>query len=172
MTDYLERFENSWDDFGRLFENDFEDMNRKLDSMFDELTNTPGVQTYGYTMYQGPDGVPHVREFGNTAQNHGLLAGSPAQKYVEPNAEVQQNGDVVEATFEMPGVPKEDVDLEATQNTLTVSVDTPTRKFSKTVTLPCDVDMGSAEATYNNGVLDVKMRTVKYADAKTKIAIA
>lgn len=171
MTNYLNEIENSWDDFGRLFDLDFDNMNKRLNTMFDKLANTPGVQTYGYTMYQGPDGVPHVHEFGNT-QGRQMLSGSQAQMYVEPTVDVQQDGGTVKATFDIPGVPKEDIDLECTENTLTVNVDSPTRKFNKTVTLPCDVDMSTAKATYNNGVLDVVLKSADYTEAKTKIQIA
>lgn len=172
MTDYRDYMNDVWDDFGRLFENDFEVMNKKLSSMFSDFMNTPGVQTYGYTMYQGPDGVPHVREFGNTKAGKGLLAGSPAETYMEPICDVQQDGEVVRATFEIPGVAKEDVNLEGTPSSLTVTVDTEKRKFSKTVALPCDVDMDSAEATCNNGILEVTLKTVKPAETKKKISIS
>ena len=44
----------------------FDRMNRRIEDMFSQMDmNGSDVKTYGYTMYQGPDGVPHVREFGN-----------------------------------------------------------------------------------------------------------
>ena len=61
MTDYSDAMNDMWTDFGRLFESDFASMNKRLNRMFEDLTNTPGVKTYGYTMYQGPDGIPHVQ---------------------------------------------------------------------------------------------------------------
>lgn len=163
--------DDMWKDFGRLFESDFESMNRRLDRMFSDLRNTPGVKTYGYTMFQGPDGVPHVQEFGNTSANGSLLAGSPAEALAEPLTDVTQDGDVVRATAEIPGVRKEDVILEGTPSSLTISVDTPKRKFSKTLAMPCDVDVDSARATCNNGILEVTLRTAKPAEEKHRISV-
>lgn len=50
-----------WDSF---FEG-FEDLNTKIEEMFSEIDIDGPCKVYGFTMYQGPDGVRHVREFGN-----------------------------------------------------------------------------------------------------------
>ena len=37
----------------------FDRMNRRIEDMFSQMDmNGSDVKTYGYTMYQGPDGVP------------------------------------------------------------------------------------------------------------------
>lgn len=167
----VDPFGDMWSDFDRFFATDFEEMNRRVDRMFSQLRDAPGVKTYGYTMYQGPDGVPHIQEFGNTRGDSGLLAGSPAETIAEPLTDVQQDGDVVRATAEIPGVAKEDIVLDGTPSSLTISVDTPRRKFSKTLAMPCDVDVSSAKAEYNNGILEVTMKALKPAETKTRISI-
>ena len=45
----------------------FDSLNRRIEDMFSRMDMSgPDVKTYGYTMWQGPDGVRHVKEFGNT----------------------------------------------------------------------------------------------------------
>lgn len=160
-----------WGDFDKFFMEDFREMNRRVDKMFNDLRESPGVRTYGYTMYQGPDGVPHVREFGNSRGDLGMLAGTPSVKMSEPLTDVTLDGNIVRATAEIPGVEKSDIILDGSPSSLTITVDTPKRKFSKTLALPCDVDISSAKAEYNNGILEVSFQTLKPADAKTRITV-
>jgi HSP20 family protein len=57
----------------------------------------------------------------------------------------------------VPGVTKEDITLNATEDRLTISVDTPKRKYYKEVALPEKVDPKTAKASYKNGVLEVTL---------------
>jgi len=173
MTDAADR-ENDWEDwtaFDRFFTSDFEAMNKRLDRMFAGLTAAPGVRTYGYTMYRGPDGVPHIQEFGNSHGDQGLLAGAPVEKLREPLTDVALDGGVVRATAEIPGVNKSDIQLDGSATALTITVDTPHRQFCKTLPLPCAVDPDSARAEYNNGILEVTLKAVHPAEAKKRIRI-
>lgn len=176
MTDYDNNRNNNdaldvWSDFDRFFADNFAQMNHRLDRMFDDFANTPGVRTYGYTMYQGPDGIPHVQEFGNSAGDQGLLAGSPAERIREPLTDVTQDGNQIRATAEIPGVNKSDIELDSSPTSLTITVDTPRHKFCKTLALPCDVDPDSAKAEYNNGILEVTMTALKPAEVKKRIKV-
>ena len=67
---------------------------------------------------------------------------------------------VVRAVAEIPGVAKEDISLRCTGNMLSIKVDTPGRKFEKDLALPCEVDVDSAKAEYNNGLLEVTLNKV------------
>lgn len=142
-----------WDEmFGKEFQNIFGNMGDLRKMVADMMKNIgdPNVQTYGYTMYKGPDGVPHVHEFGNAAN-----AAIPTGDVREPLTDVCQDGNVVRITVELPGVTKEDIHLEGTDSSMTVSVDTDARKFKKTIAMPCTVNPNSAKAEYNNGMLEV-----------------
>jgi len=59
---------------------------------------------------------------------------------------------------EVPGVEKKDINLNATEDRLIISVDTPQRKYYKEVDLPAKVDPKSAKASYKNGVLEVVLK--------------
>ena len=67
---------------------------------------------------------------------------------------------MVRAVAEIPGVAKEDISLRCTGNMLSIKVDTPGRKFEKDLALPCEVDVDSAKAEYNNGLLEVTLNKV------------
>lgn len=152
------------DIFGDLF-GDFYEMQRRFERMFSDLEENGDVRTYGYTMYRGPDGVPHVHEYGNTVGQRGLIGTG------EPLTDVAVDGDSVILTMEIPGVKKEDIQLTGGEDSVTVSVDDPSRKFERTVSLPCRVDTESAAASYNNGILEIRMRSLETRPKGKRIEI-
>jgi len=150
-----------WDDmFG-----DLGDLRKKFGKILENF-GSPGAGVYGYTMYRGPDGIPHVHEFGT-----GANASVPADGVREPLTDVCVDGNVVRITVELPGVSKGDIQLEGTETSITVSVDTETRKFRKTVPLPSKVDPDSAKAEYNNGILEITVDSKNKTQPSKKIEI-
>ena len=67
---------------------------------------------------------------------------------------------------ELPGVEKEDIKLFGTENSLTISVDSPQRKYHKEIELPVNVEQTQAKSTYKNGVLEVVLKIKE--EEKTK----
>lgn len=148
----------------------FDSMNRRIEEMFSQMDMTgPDVKTYGYTMWQGPDGVRHVKEYGNTGSRLGALGPADSK---EPFTDVSEEDTVVRAVAEIPGVKKEDIALSCTSNVLSIKVDSPGREFEKDLALPCDIDVDSAKAEYNNGLLEVTMTKVSPAAKGKAISIA
>ncbi|MEM1776413.1 MAG: archaeal heat shock protein Hsp20, partial [Nitrososphaerota archaeon] len=76
----------------------------------------------------------------------------------EPLVDVFEEDDTVKVVAEVPGVEKEDINLNATEDMLIISVKTPQRKYYKEVELPAKVDPNSAKASYKNGVLEVTLK--------------
>lgn len=155
-----------WDD---LFGGNFDSMIKKMEKMFSDMENLQdqNVRTYGYTMYQDSDGNRHVKEFGNSPGDPGVTA----NQIREPLTDVSLEDGIVRVIVEIPGVSKEDIVLEGTKSTLSVSVDTEKRKFAKTLGLPCDVDPDSASAEYNNGILEVTLKPVDAPSSKKRIDV-
>ena len=115
-----------------------------------------GPFIYGYSVTIGPDGKPEIREFGNVKSE--MKLGGPRiniREEREPLVDVMETNSEVKVIAELPGVEKKDIKLYGTKDTLTISVDTPERKYYKKVKLPCRVDNKSAKASYKNGVLEV-----------------
>ena len=123
-----------------------------------------GPFVYGYSMTIGPDGKPIIREFGNVKPSlKAGLRGRPKLEVKderEPLIDIMVNSDV-RVIAELPGVEKKDINLEATENTLTISVDTERYKYYKKIDLPAEIDPESAKASYKNGVLEVTLAKLK-----------
>jgi HSP20 family protein len=126
-----------------------------------------GPFVYGYSMKIGPDGKPQIREFGNIKP--GARFGKPRidiRKEREPLVDVMSTDGEVKVVAELPGVEKEDIKLHGTEDSLTISVDMPTRKYYKEVDLPDKVDPKDAKSSYKNGVLEVSLQ--KKREEKTE----
>ncbi|MEM2874410.1 MAG: archaeal heat shock protein Hsp20 [Candidatus Hadarchaeales archaeon] len=165
-----------WEDWfeRRPFRRLFREIDRAFEEMFKEMSSglpkelfrerrmpdgstvkTFGPVVYGYSMTIGPDGVPRVRTFGNVKP--GMPVPKPME-YREPLVEVITGKDVIRVVAELPGVEKKDIDLRVKEDRVTISVDTPERRYYKEVELPAPVDPKSADAFFQSGVLDVTLR--------------
>jgi HSP20 family protein len=58
----------------------------------------------------------------------------------------------------MPGVNKDDIELNADETSLEIKAEGENRKYYEVVSLPAEVIPDSAKARYNNGVLEVVFR--------------
>jgi len=121
-----------------------------------------GPFVYGYSMKIGSDGKPQIREFGNV---------KPSARFGRPHIDIKEkreplvdvittNGEV-KVVAELPGVEKKGIKLDGTESSLTISVDTPERKYYKKVELPAKVDIKKTKASYKNGVLEVTLQKKK-----------
>lgn len=118
-----------------------------------------GPFVYGYSVKIGPDGKPEVREFGNVKPSR---FGRPRVKEErEPLVDIIETDGEVHIVAELPGVEKNDIKLHGTGDTLTISVDTPQRKYYKEITLPAKVNVKEAKTEYKNGVLEVTLPKIK-----------
>ncbi|RLI30466.1 Hsp20/alpha crystallin family protein [Candidatus Bathyarchaeota archaeon] len=120
-----------------------------------------GPVVWGYSVTIGPDGKPVIREFGNVKPSLRGLKPLDIRTEREPLVDVFSDNGNIKVIAELPGVEKGDIKLYATSNTLTISVDTPQRKYYKELELPAEVDPKSAKSTYKNGVLEVTLSKVK-----------
>jgi len=121
-----------------------------------------GPFVYGYSVTIGPDGKPQIREFGNVKPE--LRLGGPKiniREEREPLVDVMETNEEIKVVAELPGVEKEDIKLYGTEDALTISVDTPERKYYKKVELPSKVDTKKTKASYKNGVLEVTLKKKK-----------
>lgn len=145
-------------DMGEEFERMFREMERMMERTFRDFTSDrmePGKSfVHGFNINIGPDSKPKIQEFGNRSMKtqNGECSISDER---EPLTDIIEGDDDVSVTIEMPGIEKEDIDLNATEKTLEIKVDTPHRKYHKIVNLPCDVQPKTTKATHKNGVLDV-----------------
>ncbi len=167
--DWEDDWESFFDEFfGRFrFEDIFERMMRDIEEMFRKAESgemRPIVR--GFSIRIGPDGKPEIREFGTkpTIRETGIEERRPLVDVIETDTEIQ-------VIVEMPGVNKEDIELNATETLLEIRAEGENRKYYETVELPAEVEPDSAKARYNNGVLEVvlKKKSAKKGGKKIKI---
>ncbi len=156
------------------FEREFDEMNRMMDRMFSgfrswDWTRVPTNEPlyYGVSVDVGPDGVPHVEQFGNLRPGEAEPLESGVREPFTTTMVDDDHGQV-RVTAEMPGIAKEDIDVEATKDSLIIRADGNDRRYRKTVPLRTPVEEDSASATYNNGVLEVTLGIEKPEPPKGK----
>ena len=115
--------------------------------------------------------------FGAEGQNEALTTAS-----FTPAVDVYEDEHNVTLKIEVPGIDEKDIDVRVENNTLTVHGERKFEKeekeenyrrverqygsFTRTFTLPTTVDHEKIEATYDKGVLNIKL--AKKAEAKPK----
>ncbi len=136
---------DTWDEFRR-----FEEM---MNRMFEEFW-----------------GRPSGRRRMLPSGERGEIA--PAE-YREPFIDLIETDKEITATAEMPGLEKEDIKINLTEDRLEISAETSREEkkeekgyvyrerrsgsYYRAITLPSPVDPDSSKATYKNGVLEIKM---------------
>ncbi len=145
-------------DFG-IFEEMIEDLIEHIEEISDG-----GPEAYGFSITKRPGEAPEVVGF--SSHPH---ADEPSLEGYKPLLDVFDSDSCVQVVVELPDIDKNDISLDATENTLTIIVRVDDRKYSETVELLARVDPSSASASYHNGVLDVTL--TRTGDAKTRIEI-
>lgn len=151
-------------EFSRFYEEAFKDIEKRVPRDLVRERRLPdgrisremGPFVYGYSLTIGPDGKPVIREFGNVRPS---LRGRRPVEVVEkrePLVDVIDENGTIKIVAEVPGVTKEDIQLQLTERSLTISVEAE-RKYYKVVDLPAEVRTDSAKASYKNGILEVSV---------------
>lgn len=161
--------------FGPSMFGDIDEMRKEMEHMFEEQFKrfpkapkelvreyeTPeggkvrevGPIVYGYSMTIGPDGKPIVREFGNVKPYS--TEGPKITAEREPLADVITSEKEIKIVVEIPGVEKENIQVNAHDHSVEILADTPTRKYRREVEIPSDADIESVKSSYKNGILEV-----------------
>ncbi len=147
-------------------------MDRMVSDRMGKTFEKPFV--YGFSMRVGPDGKPHVQEFGHrpsralrAAVGHESIGATPR----EPLTDVVDRGKHVSITVEMPGVEREDVQLEVGTRTVVVSVEKADQRYHKEIELPCEVKPESATASCKNGILDLTIEKKKDGVSRRRVSV-
>lgn len=133
-----------------------------------ETEGEPRSFVYGFSIKTGPDGKPIIEEFGNVPRKGREID----LDEVEPLVDVIEEEDVIKVIAEVPGVEKDDINIEASPLEVTIKVDTPKRKYFKEVSLPAEVKTDDTQASYKNGILEITLKKVeKKKHNKKKIEV-
>jgi len=158
-----------------MMEKEFAEAEDMLNRMFrtvreintsDLTNNTPYF--YGYQVTIGPDGKPHVREFGNIRPSaKGLVEQTGVRApLVDTALDGKQN--TLKITAEMPGVNKEDVKIDVSDKYVSIHAEKGEKKYHADIPVDVELDDASAKATYSNGMLELKIKLKQAQKSKGK----
>lgn len=131
------------------------------------------------------------REMDLLCNSNSCVALMPKKSMVQasrlPIADLYETESSVVATFELPGVEKEDVQLDVTEDRIEVKVEKKaeketeekgaysyemkSRSFYGALPMPKGVAAENAEASYRNGVLRIEIPKIKPQDTRKRIEI-
>lgn len=147
-----DEFERIFDEMQKMFENiNFKDL---MDDMLRDGIEPNKRFIRGFSVNIGPDGKPKIQEFGNRPIRSPKGTSTISDER-EPLTDIIEGDSDIAITIEIPGVEKDNIDLNVTEETLEIKVDAPERKYHKVVNLPNKVKTKSTKATYKNGILDI-----------------
>jgi len=113
---------------------------------------------YGFTIRTmvGPSGErrPIVQPFGNIKRTP---KGPVVEETREPIIDIFEEGDIVQIVAELPGVTEQEIHYEIHGDVITLST-SGKRKYYKEILLKSPVEEGSAQASYKNGMFELKLK--------------
>ncbi len=128
---------------------------------------TYGPYYYGYELTVGPDGKPHIREWGNarptTAPSTTSLETGARQVHADEILDKEKNQ--LKLVAEMPGVEKSDIKVTVEKEAVNITAKNAERSYQAIVPLKHKIKEDSAKARYANGILEV---TFSLAEEKPK----
>ena len=170
--------------FNSIFESMEKEMMRDMEQFQNLKKEKPGPNTrvYGFSLKIGPDGKPIFEEFGNVSPNQPLIMRKPQAKpsskveTIKPRADIRVpftdvivDKGTIKVIAEMPGVKKEDIKLNMVgSDKIEIKVDTDGRHYYKVVDLDGEPDESTIEAKFNNGILELTMKSKAMAKDEPK----
>ena len=109
---------------------------------------------------------------------------TPEMEEIAPSVDIFRDGDDVVVHVELPGLKKEDIEVNLSENTLTLTGEKKKEKkiekkdyyrmessyesFARSISLPPDVQTDKARAQFRDGVLGIRLPRTEEARQKTK----
>jgi HSP20 family protein len=165
-------FESSFFDEDIMGEDFLEQIMKEIERMMSSIEpGQKGIKSkkfgpfvWGYNFSIGPDGKPMVKEFGNIRSTG---RGKPvASKDREPLVDVFIEDKNVRLVAELPGVSKTDIQVKATEDSISIEAKSGDRNYSTTRDLSVPIKPKTASAVYKNGILEITVERQKPAKAE------
>lgn len=109
---------------------------------------------FGFSVRTGIGGAARVEPFGNI---HKTKAGVVVDEAREPLVDVFDEGDELLATAEVPGVKDAEITVTIRGDVLLIET-RGDRRYVKEILLPSAVDAATLRRTYNNGILEIRLK--------------
>jgi HSP20 family protein len=179
FNDLFREFDEMRNEIERTFSAPFKNIENRVPKDLVKEYETPeggkvrevGPIVYGYSMTIGPDGKPNIREFGNVKSpfaGRGLFEQPSISSEREPLVDISSTDREVKVIVEMPGIKKENIKINAYENSVEIISDDPERKYHKVIDLPPEADIETVKSIYNNGILEIVFNKKKQTKPKGK----
>ena len=118
-----------------------------------------GIFGFSVSTLAGGEGRQKVKvqPFGNI---HKTAEGVTVEEAREPVVDVFEEGNEIRVIAELPGVREGDIKCDVEGDILTISTDSD-RRYHAEVLLPAPAETGGIESSYNNGILELKLKKGK-----------
>lgn len=162
------------DRFFEQIDREFSDAEDMLNRMFKTVTESGNADSqtqpyfYGYQITVGPEGKPHIREFGNVRPSQKGLVEQSAIREPLVDSSINEKESILVITAEMPGITKEDVKVTMEEGLVTIHAEKGTKKYHTELPVDNELDADSTKASYINGVLELKIQFKKPIKSKSK----
>lgn len=156
---------NDRDPFRKLFgfpdiDKEFQRMQKLADELLKQgMSDRKDPFVYGFSVRRGPEGEPRIKEFGNAKDYFTRRSGGREEDRKSewtPLTDIQETEDHIKITVDIPGVEKDNINIEVIDSKLILDVEGE-RNYRDKIELPSPVKSSESEATYNNGVLEIKL---------------
>ena len=157
--------------FGSDLPKEFENLTKVIQGPTGDVRERVGPFVYGFSYTSSPGEEPIFQEFGNIRPTD---SGLQPIVGLTPMVDINDKGDFYEILVELPGVEKNDIDLDFYEDSFVIDTSGDKKYRGRTV-LKVPVNPNKAEASYKNGVLYIKVeKAEEYKPSKaigTKVPV-
>lgn len=143
LRDVLDEFDRYFDDFEKTIEDAIKESVNTGQKAFSKPVVT------GMAMGFGPEGKPRVQFFGDN------LIGPDGFRSPIYEQTVNDKEGMLRLVVELPGVEKEDVQISALEDRVSLQAEKADHKYRTEFTTQSPIDPDSGTASYKNGVLEI-----------------
>ncbi|MFN3621321.1 MAG: archaeal heat shock protein Hsp20 [Nitrososphaerales archaeon] len=150
MFDDRKRFRDILDEIDKMMaemEREIEDSIKNFLKFEGSSLNKPII--YGFSLSLNPEGTPTFRTFGNLKPGLGGYREPVSDQILD-----EQRGEL-RVVVELPGVEKSDIQIQALEESVSLSAERGERRYKAEIPLRAKVDPTKAKANFQNGVLEI-----------------
>jgi HSP20 family protein len=123
---------------------------------------------YGYQITIGPDGRPKINEFGNVKLgSNGFVEQNGVREPLVDNV-LNKKQNTLTITAEMPGVDKENINVNVTGHNVTLHAEKGDKKYHADIPIDINLDESATKAVFLNGILELKIKLKENSRPKGK----
>ena len=162
------------DRFFEQIDKEFSEAEDMLNRMFRTVRESGATTSqtfpyfYGYQITVGPEGKPHIKEFGNVRPSSKGLAEQSTVRQPLVDTAFNEKENIMVITAEMPGITKEDVKVSMEEGVVTIHAEKGNKKYHTELPVDKELDADSTKASYINGILELKIQLKKSLKSKAK----